>query len=288
MQKRIDVLTEDAAVELLRNELTDKHDLTTINASQLCQKMQYLPLALQQAIAYIREWSVPVDEYLKAFESYAHELMEACHGDEHYEKTILTTWNMAYQKITEEGDSALAIAMINIMSYLDGNCIKTELFYDYYDKIDYDKYLVQKSLRLLQKYSLITLNTSEDDLQQIIQVHSLLQYVVRMKSDQSYLKQFLNKIFEIPDDKLVYEHSSYGENFYRHLVFMLDKNYFRELVVDKCEKNMNYIRTIFLSKGKVSMLHHILIAVKQFQINTRGFSQQVTLRTEYYIAVCLQ
>ena len=121
--------------------------------------------------------------------------METCHGDERYDKTIMTTWNMAYQNLINEKNSSLAITIINMMSYLDGSCIKKELFYEYYDE-----YLIQTSLQLLQKYSLITINTSDDDLQQIIQVHSLVQYVIRMKSDQDYLKQFLDMIFSKSGD----------------------------------------------------------------------------------------
>ena len=279
---RIEVLLKETALVLVRKHV-GKYNLNDENANSLCETMQCLPLALHQAIAYIKAWSITVDEYLIQFESHAEQLMVNCHGDERYGKTILTTWNMAYDKIIEEENSSLAIIIINVVSYLDGSCIKEELFYEYYDK-----YLVQKSLKLLQKYSLITVKASDADLQQIIQVHSLLQYVIRVKSDQDYLQQFLDMIFNIPKEEVVCGHADYGEHFWHHLVFMFGKKEWRKVITLKCADNIDYIQKIFISKGKIILLYDILIAIEILHIETIGCHHPDTIKTQNSIGHCLQ
>ena len=262
---QIDVLPKEAALTLVRQHLTDKYNINDENANLLCEKVQYLPLALQQAISYIRTWSISIDEYLSQFEHHADKLMKTFVSDERYDKTIMTTWDMAYQKIKNEDDSSFAITLINMMSYLDGSSIKKELFYEYYDK-----YLVQTSLQTLHKYSLITINSSDDDLQQIIQMHSLLQYVVRTKSKEDYLRQFLDMVFNISEDENKCSHSSYGEHLWHHLVFMLGKSEWFEAVIPTFVKNVGFLQKLFESKGKYSALHLILNNIDNFQIETLG------------------
>ena len=58
----------------------------------------------------------------------------------------MTTWDLAFQKLNKENHCELAIIVMNYMSYLDGNFIKKELFYNYYNK-----YEVDNSLELLAK-----------------------------------------------------------------------------------------------------------------------------------------
>ena len=53
IQMQIETLPKEAAVTLLRQHLTKKYNLNDENANSVCEKMQCLPLALQQAIAYI-------------------------------------------------------------------------------------------------------------------------------------------------------------------------------------------------------------------------------------------
>ena len=89
MKMRIEVLKEEAALSFVNQQLKEdqqlkekKYDLNNDNALRLCQKMQYLPLSLQQAISYIKASSVTVDEYLETFELHANILMKTGHGDE--------------------------------------------------------------------------------------------------------------------------------------------------------------------------------------------------------------
>ena len=101
IQMRIEILPEETALTLVRQNLMEKYNLNNENGKLLCENMQYLPLALHQAIAYIKTWSITVDKYLIQFESHTDQLMENCYGDENYNKTIMTTWDMAYEKIKE-------------------------------------------------------------------------------------------------------------------------------------------------------------------------------------------
>ena len=282
-----DVLSKDAASKLIHNSVTKKSILNKESSDLLCEKMQCLPLALQQAIAYINRWSMTVEEYLIQFEQHADKLMNKHHGDDKYDKTMLTTWNMALEKLLQEDNSSFAITLINYMSYLDGNDIKKELFYEYYDQQE-----VRDALELLQKYSLIRITSSDDDSAQIILMNSLVQRVLQMKAanddriDHNYLRQFLNVIFNHMKTKgdSEIQHVSFGKYWCNHFIHILSNKEWSSNIAEMSEEYVSLLYHIMRSKGKLPELLKLLNIIESYQT---GLKYSRRMKTQYYVALCL-
>ncbi|RIE05204.1 tetratricopeptide repeat protein [Cohnella faecalis] len=95
----IDILLPEDACKLISSS-TNANEGDESVALELCSELGYLPLALEQAAAYIREVGLSIYEYLQKFKKYRAEL--AVQGKPlNYDKNIATTWKLLLNSITE-------------------------------------------------------------------------------------------------------------------------------------------------------------------------------------------
>jgi len=112
--------------------LSIKHNLQDGDTKKLAEKLQYFPLALQQAVAYIKtedeilknanlEKQFKINDYLEEYEKKAEELLDFSfteNSNDSYTRTTLTTWKTTINKIKDNkayGQQALEI--LNIIAY---------------------------------------------------------------------------------------------------------------------------------------------------------------------------
>ena len=101
IKQTINVFTPVVAEAFVNRTLNNS--LNSENNEKLCELVEYLPLALQQTVAYIQKTGITVDNYLKEFKSHKQLLLSEGHNDTMYSK--MTTWNMAIEKIKRNKQS---------------------------------------------------------------------------------------------------------------------------------------------------------------------------------------
>jgi tetratricopeptide (TPR) repeat protein len=170
----IDVLPHSQAVAFLRQ----RGGLYEPAAAALAEALGDLPLALEQAAAYLEATSTPPAEYLSLLRDRVGELF-ALGAASHSEQTIATTWTLSIHRATHE--SAAARQLLTLCSFLAPDNIPRSLLTDHPDVLPEplatalrDRLAYQQALGALRRYSLAAVTD------QAVSMHRLVQTVCRL------------------------------------------------------------------------------------------------------------
>ncbi|PKK83050.1 MAG: hypothetical protein CVT49_10475 [candidate division Zixibacteria bacterium HGW-Zixibacteria-1] len=171
----VQVLERSEAVDFLikRSGLDDKP-----GADKLANELGDLPLALEQAAAYIEETDINYADYLELFKTRRKELWGGAKPPIDYPETVATTWNLAMEQARTEAPGAHDLLML--CAYLAPDNIPKELLISgkkYYPEslanTVADPLRLDRAIVALRHYSMIQLDGDS------ISVHRLVQAVAR-------------------------------------------------------------------------------------------------------------
>nr|VFJ75517.1 MAG: NB-ARC domain-containing protein [Candidatus Kentron sp. FW] len=117
------IFTLEEAQELLKKHLDPEHPEAL---AELLAELGGLPLALEQARAYLRETGSRVGQYLALFRGHRSRLLAHRAPGSQAEVTVATTWKLAFQRIMEEMPEAEAF--LNLCAFLAPEDIPRRLF----------------------------------------------------------------------------------------------------------------------------------------------------------------
>ena len=173
----IAVFSNDEALEFLSTRTGIDND--DADALLLSERLGYLPLALEQAAAYIRNNNCPYAEYLKLLDDYGLEVLEKIDGIINYELPVTATLEISINKINEESSQQL----LYLCAYLAPEGIAKKLFED---NMEFLPPALQKGFSNLLKANeiwgkLTQYSLLEKQGEQGYSIHRILQEVVRNK-----------------------------------------------------------------------------------------------------------
>lgn len=147
---------------------------------QLVQELDYLPLAISQAAAFIEENGVSILDYLEALqgddvEEYLHENLDDSRRDEQSVNSVFRTWKLSFDQI--EKQKPKAADLLSLFASLDWQSIPKFLIKN---STEFKSELTT-SLGTLQSFNLITLRAGKDT----FQLHRLVQRFVQTSSKVS-------------------------------------------------------------------------------------------------------
>ncbi|MCL2399666.1 MAG: tetratricopeptide repeat protein, partial [Defluviitaleaceae bacterium] len=183
----IATFTEEEAISFLesRTGIANRSDQNE-NATKIANRLGYLPLALEQAAAYIVAGEITYAEYLLLLHEYGLKPLDDAEGVMDYSKTLTETMNISIDKI----DLEAAQQLLYLCAYMAPENIYKELFNEGAELLPspLDEALQNglennKIWRQLTKYSL--LKKQEDG--NGYSMHRLLQEVVRDKIEHDQL-----------------------------------------------------------------------------------------------------
>lgn len=170
----VEVLTRKDAVRFLLQRTGQDDDVA---ARLLAEALGDLPLALEQAGAYIETTGKPISEYLALFKTRHAELLQRGKPDD-YPDTVATTWEISFQAARQE--SPAAAGLLNVCAFLAPDDIPIAALRKGKDKLPdplaetvADELWFDEAVAVLRRYSLI--ERVEDGLF----VHRLVQMVAR-------------------------------------------------------------------------------------------------------------
>jgi tetratricopeptide (TPR) repeat protein len=145
-------------------------------AATLAEALGDLPLALEQAAAYLEETATGAGEYLDLLGEHAHDLLDE--GRPATEQTIATTWTVSLQRVREQAPSAEDLLVL--FAFLAADGIPRALLTGHPERLPVrlamiarDAIAYQRSIRALRRYALVKASGDE------LSVHRLVQVVVR-------------------------------------------------------------------------------------------------------------
>jgi tetratricopeptide (TPR) repeat protein len=166
-------LPPDAALDLLMQIISPGDDSGRALLERLAAELGYLPLALEQAAAYIQYTAITPAAYLDRLRRYPARMFATsapldAAGESDRQRTIARIWQLSLQAIT--GEQPLAGEILRTLAWYSPDPIPRDLAY----QLHKDPLTVDDALALLNAYSMITLTP------QAITIHRLVQAVARL------------------------------------------------------------------------------------------------------------
>jgi tetratricopeptide (TPR) repeat protein/transcriptional regulator with XRE-family HTH domain len=150
-------------------------------ARKIVRTMEGLPLALDQAGAYIEETGISISDYLDLYQAHRAELLKrrsVLSSD--YPHTVATVWSLSFQKV-ELADPAAA-ELLHLCAFLDPDAIPEELIIEgapalgpLLGPINSDQLRLNEAIEVLLHFSLIRRNAQR----RTLTTHRMVQAVIQ-------------------------------------------------------------------------------------------------------------
>jgi hypothetical protein len=170
----LDVLTQAEAVQLLCRR---RPGMDPAVAGQIAKELDRLPLALEQAAAYLDRSGLSAGEYLVLWQKRSKDLHERGHPDYH-RNTIATLWQISLERLQQENPAA--VQLLGICAWLAPDPIPLDLFTTHPDRLPQpladaagDTLAFTDTVTAVVDYSLAKRGPSS------LQMHRLVQDVIR-------------------------------------------------------------------------------------------------------------
>lgn len=165
---------------------------------ELAKELDYLPLALEQAGAYIKELRSSFQDYLASYKRRGLALLEKGHPTGKYPKSVRTTWSLNFQQV--EQSSPAASDLLRISAFLNPDRIPNELISGGATElgselsaalahVDTDPIVLDELMQPLIQYSLI----HRDRKSKTYDIHRLVQAVLRDGMDEATKRLWIER-----------------------------------------------------------------------------------------------
>ena len=173
----VDVFLRDESIEHL---LRRAPGLTQEDADRLAEALGDLPLAVEQAGAWIAETATPIDTYLSQLAEQTTQVLDLNQAAE-YPETVAATWNISIARLRET--SPASVRLLELCAFFAAEPISVELLYSkemidalkLYDPALQERMVLGRVIRDIGRFALAKI----DQMGKSIQVHRLVQAVIR-------------------------------------------------------------------------------------------------------------
>ena len=173
----IDVFSREESVGLLRRRVAG---LSAAEATQVAEKLGDLPLAIEQASAWLAETGMPAAEYVERLETELVAALELSRPDDH-PTTVAATFQLSFDRLRQRSPGAARV--LELCAYFSPDPISLSLLYSdqmFESLLRYDERLRERSvlavlIRDLTRFSLVKIDRGANT----VEVHRLVQAVIR-------------------------------------------------------------------------------------------------------------
>ena len=251
---------------------------------EITEVLRYHPLAITQAILYINNNGVSLQEYLDLFRSYPIEMLEEGIPTEAETKSVITSINLVLNKIETSNEKSLEI--INHLSYCDGQHITKIFIHGISKHLKINNELeINRAIRLLVSYSLLDRFDYDNER---YAMHEMTQLACKCYQKRKEITEICKENFidflrlQLEDVK---EHVDDGKQFYNHFLHMFRINKSKMCVV--FHQQSSNIQNFLSNKGFFQEAINILDAIQNYNTKSYGAENEITLDTKHNIAICL-
>ncbi|MER5889257.1 FxSxx-COOH system tetratricopeptide repeat protein [Streptomyces sp. NPDC001941] len=199
----VDVFLREESIEHLQRRAPG---LTHTDADQVADAVGDLPLAVEQAAAWIAETATPVAAYLEQLELQAPRAL-ALNQPAGYPEPVAATWNVSIERLKER--SPAAVRLLQLCAFFAPEPISANLLYSKemiealkpYDASLQEKLVLGRVIREIGRFALAKV----DQVSNSIQVHRLVQAVIRAQLSEEEQREARHAVHRIlagarPDD----------------------------------------------------------------------------------------
>ena len=177
---------------------TDEEDEEA--ADQLAHALGDLPLALEQAGAYVEATGGSLARYLELFEEYRRELLADWNPSADYPETVLTTWDLSFRRVREE--SPAGADLLCLCAFLAPDDIPRGVLSEgagHLPETLADGLAFDRALAALRRYSLLEVGD------EALGMHRLVQAVARDRLDDEARRQWAEAAVQVVNDAFPFD-----------------------------------------------------------------------------------
>lgn len=183
----IDVFLREESVEHLTRRASG---LSVKEAERVATAVGDLPLAVEQAAAWLAETATPIEEYLRQLAEQTTEVLDLNQAVD-YPKTVAATWNISIARLRER--SPASVRLLQLCAFMAAEPISSHLLYSKemidalrpYDPALQESLLLGRVIREIGRFALAKV----DQVSNSIQVHRLVQAVIRSQLSEDEQRQ---------------------------------------------------------------------------------------------------
>ncbi|XP_065645182.1 uncharacterized protein LOC136075584 isoform X2 [Hydra vulgaris] len=276
----VDVFSSEEAFSYVKNGIKENTDE---NIRKLIKELGYHPFAITQAIKYINIHKISIEKYIDRYRLKPSEILDNNNfPTEEESKSAIKAINLVLIKL--EKTKPFLFKLLNCLSHCDGRNISQQFITQISNHMEInDESLIDETIGLLMSYSL--LNCFED---KKYTMHELTQLTCksfqRRNSSINTFLDLIEKCFKVEFNELK-DHADYGNHFVFHFIYLFRSN---EKIFLKAFHNMtSSIQKLFVCKGLFEEAIEILKVIRNFNAETYGENNELTLNTKLNIALCL-
>ncbi len=199
----VDVFLREESIEHLQRRASG---LTDEEADQVATALGDLPLAVEQAAAWIAETATPIDTYLEQLGRQAPQVL-SLNQPAGYPEPVAATWNISIARLKER--SPAAVRLLQLCAFFAPEPISANLLYSKemiealkpYDSSLQEKLVLGRVIREIGRFALAKV----DQVSNSIQVHRLVQAVIKAQLTEEEQREARHVVHRIlagarPDD----------------------------------------------------------------------------------------
>jgi cellulose biosynthesis protein BcsQ len=173
----VNVFTSDESVAHLLRHVPD---LELADAQRVADALGHLPLAVEQASAWLEQTGMPAQAYVEQLTTQSTRIL-ALNQPSDYPLPVVATWNLSFERL--RGRSPAAVRLLQLCAFFSPGPISMGLLYSDemneallpYDETLSEKLMLGRVIRDISRFALFKVDQGNSSLQ----IHRLVQAVIR-------------------------------------------------------------------------------------------------------------
>lgn len=173
----VDVFTRDESVSHLLRHVPQ---LDLADAKRVADALGHLPLAVEQASAWLEETGMPAQVYVEQLATQSTRIL-ALNQPPDYQTPVVATWNLSFERLKER--SPAAVRLLQLLAFCSPGPISMNLLYSDemnesllpFDDTLSEKLMLGRVIRDISRFALVKVDQGTNSLQ----IHRLVQAVIR-------------------------------------------------------------------------------------------------------------
>ena len=173
----VDVFTRDESVAHLLRHVPE---LDTADAKTVADALGHLPLAVEQASAWLEQTGMPARAYVEQLATQSTRIL-ALNQPPDYPMPVVATWNLSFDRLKKR--SPAAVRLLQILAFFSPGPISMDLLYSDemnesllpFDEALTEKLMLGRVIRDISRFALVKVDQGSNSMQ----IHRLVQAVIR-------------------------------------------------------------------------------------------------------------
>jgi CO dehydrogenase nickel-insertion accessory protein CooC1 len=189
----VDVFTKDESVAHLLRHVPK---LDPEDAQRVAEALGHLPLAVEQASAWLEQTGMPARAYIEQLATESTRIL-ALNQPSDYPMPVVATWNLSFDQLR----SAAAVRLLQILAFCSPGPISMDLLYSDemnesllpFDETLTEKLMLGRVIRDVSRFALIKVDQGSNSLQ----IHRLVQAVIRSQMTEEEQREARHEVHKI-------------------------------------------------------------------------------------------